>query len=117
MKNLTPPQSLATLFSLSFNPNFSAISIAAFRDLEDKALEGLAEQGIETRHAGPVTQRSLSALAAEGGLAMGWVDYRLEVLKWLGDRGVNGVGDLMFCTMKHLMSQGKSSQTPSNSQG
>ncbi|MCJ1351128.1 MAG: hypothetical protein MMC33_001110 [Icmadophila ericetorum] len=116
VRNLSPPQSLPTLFSLSFNPDFSAISIAAFRELEDKAVEGFTEPGIDTRHAGPVTQRSLSALAAEGGLTIGWVDYRLEVLKWLGERGVSGVGELMFCTMKHLMSQGKS-QTPSKSRG
>lgn len=56
-----------------------------------------------TRHTGPVTQRSLEALAMDGGVRVGWADYRLEVLKWLGDRGVDGIGELMFCTMKHLM--------------
>ena len=58
---------------------------------------------IETRHAGPVTQRSLAGLGAEGGVRVGWAEYRLEVLRWLGEKGVGGVGELMFCTMKHLM--------------
>lgn len=98
---LTPPHTLPTMFSLSHNVSMPALSIAAFRDLEDKAVaEGAV---VRTRQAGPVTQKSLEALAMDGGIRLGWADYRLEVLKWLGERGVSGVGELMFCTMKHLM--------------
>ena len=103
-ETLSPPQSLSTLFSLSHNPSLSALSIAAFRDLEDKAVDedGFAPM-LNTRHAGPVTQRSLASLAVDGGLKITWADYRLEVLNWLEERGVEGVGELMFCTMRHLM--------------
>lgn len=103
VEKLSPPQTLSTLFSLSHNPTLCAVSIIAFRDLETKAIEDRNGEVIETRHAGPVTQRSLAGLAVEGGIKVGWAEYRLEVLKWLGERGVGGVGDLMFCTMKHLM--------------
>lgn len=97
---------LAALFSLSQNPTLSALSIAAFRDLEDAAEE--KEEGtVKARHAGPVGQRSLAGLKGDGGLDIGWPEYRLEVLRWLEERGVEGVGELMFCTMKHLMEQAK----------
>lgn len=94
---------LPTLFSLSYNSALCALSIACFRDLEDAAYAADPDS-IETRHAGPVTQRSLSVLADEGGLRISWANYRLEVLKWLEERGVGGIGELMFNTMKHLMS-------------
>jgi len=95
--------SLPTLFSLSNSSALCALSIACFRDLEDAAAE--AEEGsLNTRHAGPVSQRSLTVLGNEGGLKISWGNYRLEVLKWLEDRGVRGVRELMFNTMKHLMS-------------
>ncbi|MCJ1393038.1 hypothetical protein MMC18_005910 [Xylographa bjoerkii] len=98
---LTPPYALQTVFSLSHNLSLSALSIAAFRDLEGKAR---VDAGVaRTRHLGPVTQRSLEALTMDGGIKVGWADYRLEVLRWLGERGVAGIGDLMSCTMKQLM--------------
>jgi len=100
---LAPPQSFQSLFSLSHNPSLSGLSAAAFRDLEDRMREGGGGGRARTRHTGPVTQRSLEALAMDGGAKVGWADYRLEVLKWLGNRGVDGIGELMFCTMKHLM--------------
>ena len=103
-----PPQTLQQLFSLSINPVTCALAIVVFRELEDKA-EATDERSIRLRHGGPVSQRSLMTLAADGGLEIGWADYRLEVLNWLGQRGVDGLGELMFCTMKHLMGQRKSS--------
>ncbi|MCJ1483484.1 hypothetical protein MMC06_003651 [Schaereria dolodes] len=103
---LKPPQSVTSLFSLSNNSAICALSIAAFRDLEDKSEEG-EEGSVQMRHAGPVGQRSLAALAADGGITVGWAEYRLEVLKWLGEIGVDGIGQLMFCTMKHLMGPAK----------
>ncbi|MCJ1237492.1 hypothetical protein MMC14_005478 [Varicellaria rhodocarpa] len=105
LASLTPPHSLPTIFSLSLNPVLCRASIAAFRELEDKAI---SEEGdaIQIRHAGPVSQRSLQALVGDGGLEVGWGDYRLEVLRWLRRRGVGGVGELMGCTMKHLMGNG-----------
>ncbi|KAI9789884.1 MAG: hypothetical protein M1835_001351 [Candelina submexicana] len=93
---------LPTMFSLSYSSALCALSIACFRDLEDAAYAADPES-IVTRHAGPVTQRSLTILANEGGLRISWADYRLQVLKWLEERGVGGIGELMFNTMKHLM--------------
>ena len=103
---LTPPHTLATMFSLSHHPSLSALSGAAFRELEDVAVETLQTRVVRTRHAGPVTQKSLEALYMNGGVQIGWGDYRLEVLKWLGERGIGGIGELMFCTMKQLMPKG-----------
>ncbi|MCJ1304140.1 hypothetical protein MMC08_006952 [Hypocenomyce scalaris] len=94
--------SLPTLFSLSQNSVLSALSIACFRDLEDAA-EEREEGSVRVRHAGPVSQRSLAVLQAEGGLEVNWAAYRAEVLRWLDEMGVKGVGELMFCTMKLLM--------------
>ncbi|MCJ1400652.1 hypothetical protein MMC11_003860 [Xylographa trunciseda] len=98
---LTPPYALQTVFSLSHNSSLSALSTAAFRDLEENAT--MNARVVRTRHIGPVTQRSLEALAMDGGVKISWPDYRLEVLRWLSDRGVGGIGDLMSCTMKQLM--------------
>ena len=81
----------------------SALSIACFRDLEDAAEEDQEEGGLRVGHAGPVSQRSLAVLEAEGGVVVNWAVYREEVLRWLDERGVGGVMELMFCTMKLLM--------------
>lgn len=80
----------------------SALSIACFRDLEDAA-EEREEGSLRVRHAGPVSQRSLAVLEADGGVLVNWAVYREEVLRWLDERGVGGVMELMFCTMKLLM--------------
>ena len=105
LASLTPPQTLANLFSLSLNPILCRASITAFRELEDKAI---SEDGgaIRIRHAGPIRQRSFQGLGGDGGLEIGWGDYRIEVLKWLRSRGVGGVGELMGCTMKTLVGNG-----------
>lgn len=34
---------------------------------------------------------------------MPWPDYKLGVLHYMENKGVNGVGELMYNTMKHLM--------------
>ena len=103
-ENSNPPYALQGLFSLSYHPALAALSIAALREIEDHAVE---EQGdeITERHAGPVTQRSLAILGQNGGIRLGWSDYRLEVLQWLAARGVEGVKELMFRTMKLLMTK------------
>jgi centromere protein I len=103
--------SLSTLFTLSYSPVLCNLSITHFRDLEDKEIEteGRGEdgesggQGIRTRHAGPVTARSLEKLGKEGGLRLTWPTYRLGVLGFLERKGVNGVGELMYKSIKNLM--------------
>ena len=89
---------LPALFSLSHSTVLCGLSITCFRELEDAAGDDVA-----TRHAGPVTQRSLATLSDERGLKISWSDYRLEVIRWLEKRGVKGIGELMYNTMKHLL--------------
>lgn len=91
---------LSARFSLSHHPVLAALSIAAFRALEDGR-----EDEIRIRHAGPIEQKSLGALADDGGVRVGWKEYRLRVLDWLAERGVEGIGALMGCTMKGLMTK------------
>lgn len=112
----SPAIPLSARFSLSHHPVLAALSIAAFREVEDgvedghrhRVEDGHLENGhtrtrLRTRHAGPVGPKSLAALAEDGGVRMDWKEYRLRVLGWLAERGVEGVGALMGCTMKGLM--------------
>lgn len=98
VSNLDTSITLPTLFSLSISPQFSLLAISYVRELEDTE-----EDAIEIRHAGPVTQASLKQLEKDGGLKLSWSDYRLGVLRYLETKGVMGVGELMYNTMKHLM--------------
>jgi centromere protein I len=90
--------SLATLFSFSFSPVFCLLAISYVRELEDRA-----EDEIDLRHPGPPTSKSLLQLEKDGGLRLPWPDYKLGVLHYMENKGVNGVGELMYNTMKHLM--------------
>ena len=92
--SLDPPLDLNHLFSLSYHPSLSVLSKAAFAELERKA---------DIQHAGPVNSRSLAGLAREGGVRVGWREYRVHVLKWLEAMGVNGIGNLGRATMRGLM--------------
>ena len=100
--------SLNSIFSLSYSPVLCSFSISLVRELEDKAN---AEEELEIRHAGPVTQKSLAALGREGGLELTWPQYRLGVLKYLEDKGVTGIGELMYNTMKQLLAQRENAAT------
>jgi centromere protein I len=96
--------SLPMLCSLSYSPLLCNLAISYIRELEDDAEEQSEEgEGLKIRHAGPVTQRSLAVLDKAGGLKLSWADYRLGVLRYLERRGVKGVGELMYNTLKHLM--------------
>ncbi len=90
--------SLPTLFSFSYSPLLSLLSISYMRELEDKV-----EDEIDRRHPGPVSQNSLKQLEKDGGLRLAWPDYKLGVLTYMESKGVVGVGELMYNTMKHLM--------------
>ena len=89
--------SLVTVFGLSHSPVLSLHAITHVRELED------SEDGLLTRHAGPVTQASLTQLATRGGLQLSWQSYRLGVLQHLEDKGFGGIPELMKNTMKNLM--------------
>ena len=98
VSGLNSSLSLSTLFSLSFSPVYCLLAISYLREIEDRTEE------IEVRHPGPITQTSLKRLEKDGGVKMSWADYRLGVLHYLEDMGIPGVGELMYNTMKHLMS-------------
>ncbi|KAI9802029.1 MAG: hypothetical protein M1825_003085 [Sarcosagium campestre] len=97
--------SLPSLFSLSHAVPLAALSIACFREMEDdvEAEDGNGKVRLGARHAGPVTQRSLQQLAADGGLELDWTEYRVRVLAYLDQRGVTGISRLMGSTMRGLM--------------
>lgn len=95
---LDPPQALTGLFSVSCNPSLSAVSIAAFREVEDAA-EDKEPGSVAVRHAGPITMKSLAQLGRQGGVKMGWKEYRVLVLRWLEGVGVNGIAGFSIATM------------------
>lgn len=88
-----------SLFTFSFSPVLSLLAIEYVRELEDAAADD-----IEKRHAGPVTQKTLVQLEKDGGLRLPFPDYKLGVLRYIEKKGIVGVGELMYNTMKHLMS-------------
>ncbi|KAL2129135.1 hypothetical protein VTI74DRAFT_8183 [Chaetomium olivicolor] len=89
---------LGIIFGLSHSPLLCLQSISHLRELEDDETAV-----IRTRHAGPVTQRSLSDLANRGGLRLSWQEYRAGVLAHLEAEGFPGIPELMYNTMKNLM--------------
>ncbi|KAF2083884.1 hypothetical protein K490DRAFT_50580, partial [Saccharata proteae CBS 121410] len=101
LPTLDSSYSLAAMFGLSCNALTATAAAAALRRLEDAA-EANGE-ALAVRHAGPATQRSLTVLGQEGGIEVNWRDYRVQVLKWMEERGVGGVKQLMYVTMRDLM--------------
>ncbi len=56
---------LAGLFSLSYSPIFSSFAISFLRELEEEVEE---HEGLDIKHAGPVTKASLRTLSNKGGI-------------------------------------------------
>ncbi|KAH8179567.1 mis6 domain-containing protein [Sarocladium implicatum] len=92
--------SLAMIFGLSHSPVICLQSILRVREAEDEALA--SGRTIRIRHAGPVTQMSLTKLATGGGLQLGWQDYRIGVLEALTEKDLPGVAELLKNTMTVL---------------
>lgn len=107
-ESLEPKYSLTGLFSLSFHSALAGLSIAAFRGIEDRAIEvedvmdidGEWPAGVKERHPGPVTQRSLTVLARNGGVNVSWMTYRMEVLRFLEGMGASGLLALIRRSIK-----------------
>ncbi|KAI1261325.1 Mis6-domain-containing protein [Xylariaceae sp. FL1019] len=102
VESLSTGGSLATLFSLSYSSIFGLMAISHLREVEENELENGSE-GLDVRHAGPVTRKSLATLASRGGVRLAWDDYRLGVLNHLDSQGMVGVGQLLSNTMTTLM--------------
>lgn len=88
---------LGMVFGLSFGGAMCGFALESLRRVEDET------EGIVVRHAGPATGASLKKLRDEGGVELSWEAYRLGVLSQMDERGVNGVGELMFATLKQLL--------------
>ncbi|KAL1623840.1 hypothetical protein SLS54_004303 [Diplodia seriata] len=118
-----PDYTLPSLFGLPHNALTAPLALAAFRDLEDAHHSNNSENAAAPRHPpGPVTQRTLHRLARAGnngnngngnggggGIELSWKAYRVRVLEWLAERGVRGLRDFMFVTMKDLMKEASAS--------
>ncbi|KAL0258692.1 hypothetical protein SLS55_006193 [Diplodia seriata] len=131
-----PDYTLPSLFGLPHNALTAPLALAAFRDLEDAhhSKNNNSGNAAAPRHPpGPVTQRTLHRLARAGnngnngngggnggggGIELSWKAYRVRVLEWLAERGVRGLRDFMFVTMKDLMKEASASASgPATSAG
>lgn len=100
--DLIKGSSLTSLFTLSASPTLGLLATSFLRDLEDVEMEQ-GSGGLDTRHAGPVSKTSLTALGRNGGVSLTWDEFRLGVLGYLEQNGMDGVGRLMHGTMTTLM--------------
>ena len=106
---------LPSLFGFSYSPVLCLHSIQRVRELEDAEMD--KNNSIRTRHAGPVTQSSLTRLAASGGLQLSWQEYRINVLESLSEKELIGIAELLKNTMTVLKnSMEKRAQTPASTQ-
>ncbi|KAF2491888.1 Mis6-domain-containing protein [Lophium mytilinum] len=111
LKGIEKGYGVQSSFGFTHSMLSSALSAAAWRELEGKLLakrdfeEGYYREEEQARHQGPVTNQSLLMLEKNGGIAVNWKLYRLFVVKWLGERGCEGVRDLMFSTMSGLKNE------------
>lgn len=106
LSTLNHEYSVGTAFMLSNNAWLASLSAAAWRAIEEQAIERekLDKTSI-SRHQGPVSQRSLDALKRQGGVSVDWdgpSGYKVLVLQWLEERGMGGIKQLMFATVTDL---------------
>ncbi|KAF7538334.1 hypothetical protein G7Z17_g12651 [Cylindrodendrum hubeiense] len=106
--------SLDSIFGLSYSPVVCLQSIRVVRELEDAGME--KDRSIRTRHAGPVTQSSLTRLSSSGGITLSWKDYRVDVLATLSANELPGITELLKNTMKVVRSLMEGKETQSSTQ-
>ncbi|EAT91202.2 hypothetical protein SNOG_01553 [Parastagonospora nodorum SN15] len=97
---------IGAVFGLSNHAWLAAMSAAAWRTMEEReiAREGYDKNSVRY-HQGPVSGRSLEVLKRKGGVSVDWdgaAGYKVFVLNWLAERGLNGIRDLMFATVTEL---------------
>ncbi|TRX96291.1 hypothetical protein FHL15_003015 [Xylaria flabelliformis] len=97
--NLSMGGSLASLLSLSYSPVFSLFAISSLRELEEQVEE---HEGLDIKHAGPVTKATLRTLGDRGGINASWDEYRRGVLNYLNKHGMDGVEHLLSITIGTL---------------
>ena len=104
---LNPEHTIGHMFNLSNNAWLSAMSSAAWHALEEREIDqAKLDRSNVQRHAGPVSQQSLAALR-NAGVGVDWEganSYKVYVLNWLAERGLEGLRKLMFATVTDLRS-------------
>ncbi len=98
ISSLDEDLSLTALFDLSHSPALCLQAMYCLQELEDAHDAG----ELRRRHAGPVSKKSLSQLATNGGLNLKWQEYRLGVLQYLEENAQPGVSELMVNTVASL---------------
>jgi hypothetical protein len=89
--------SLNGLFSLTHSTIFALLSAQCLQHLEDQQASD-----IDSRHAGPITSKSLLGLGGDGGLRIDFRAFKIANLEYLKLRGLDGIHDMMYSTMKKL---------------
>ncbi|KAK4212380.1 centromere protein I [Rhypophila decipiens] len=102
LRKIDSSMPLASVFGLSYSPVFGLQAISCLREMEE---EEILKGELHARHAGPVTQNSLIQLGHKGGLVLSWNAYRAGVLRHLEAKGLPGVPELLYKTMKNLMKE------------
>lgn len=87
---------LNTLLSLSYSISFCRRAALYLRDLENRS-------NIKKRLMEPPSYASLKANAAQGGIALGFNDFRVGFLDELDDLGYSGIHNLLYGSMRKLM--------------
>jgi centromere protein I len=92
-------------FGLSHNAWLASMSSAAWHALEEREIDREEyDRGSIKWHRGPVSQQSLAVLK-NGGVNVDWEGthgYKVFVLNWLAERGLDGLRELMFATVTDL---------------
>lgn len=106
LSTLDREYSIEKAFNLSNNAWLASLSAAAWRAIEDGEIEreGYDKNTIRY-HQGPVSKASLEVLKLKGGVRAEWDGpdgYKVLVLRWLADRGLDGIKNLMFAIATNL---------------
>lgn len=106
LRSLDRSYAIESAFGLSNNAWIASFSAAAWRSLENGVVER-EERDRETvlYHQGPISKASLDQLKSRGGVSVDWdgpEGYKVHVLRWMEERGLGGVKDLMFAIATNL---------------
>ncbi|KAK6334948.1 hypothetical protein TWF718_010389 [Orbilia javanica] len=94
------------LFTLTHNPTFSRFNTDCLRFLEDR-YEDTHNVVLQTRHAGPVTSKSLMGLSGDGGYPLEYRVFKVASLEYLKRKGFEGTHRLIYSTMKKLKDEAR----------
>ncbi|KAI8943575.1 hypothetical protein NX059_001571 [Plenodomus lindquistii] len=106
LRSIDRSYTIETAFGLSYNAWTSSVSAVVWRALESSRIE---RQGLDASHIkrdiGPITKVTLDRLKEAGGVSVEWDGpdgYKVHVLRYLDERGLGGMKDLMFAIATNL---------------